>query len=538
MSKFAVVTTFPSKGWEVYVEKCLKSFHENWDKDIPLYIQLDDNKYKQELGEKIKGLLVGRQVLVCDTWEPNHADFIKRNHEKDIKADYRRSSVKFCHKVFTIDKVATFTKAEYLIWYDADIETTKKVTKDDLKELIQGDVCYLGRKDWTSSETGFIGFKLPEAKTFIRTWAVYYETDEVLKNAEWTDAFAFDVAIKGNPTVKYHNYSEGVDGRDVFEKTVLSKFMTHHKGPKKKYQHENQMHGQTFDTGNLNIVTKNCVDHEVIKNNIIANLTLIENWVNPCSIRDEEVVLCSAGPSLSPDEILPWKEKGVKIVAVKHAIDRLTKEGIKPWAVILLDPRPHVSDFVEYPDKEVIYFVASMVDPKVTKHLMDCGAKVYGYHAMVGAGEEAFTPKGHWRVEGGSATATRGISLLKDLGFRKFHLYGYDCCYYKKPDLNHKKDNGKLKYEEVTLSAVTHGALRFDRTFWTEGQFLAQVQEFEKIYLADEDIELNTYGDGIIPWAHKHKKKFDNWKRKFKDSRVGKQSLEVLIGNNQSCRKA
>jgi hypothetical protein len=531
--KYAVVTTFPSKSWGAYVERCLKSFHEKWDKNIPIYIQIDDNKYKQDLVPLLKQTLAGRNVLVCDTWEQNHAEFIERNKDKDVKKDFRRSSVKFCHKVFTLDKVASFAKEECLIWYDADIETLNPVGEKELDEIIKADVCYLGRKEWPTSETGFISFKLPVAQPLIRKWAELYETDQVMKHPEWTDAYAFDRAREA-VKIGYHNWSEGVAGRDVFDKTVLSKLMTHHKGPLKNAQHENKMSGNTFNVDNMQIVTKNCVDHEVIKKNVSANVALLphDRWISPRAINNEDIVICSAGPSLSVDEILPWHEKGVKIVAVKHALDALAKEKIKPWAVILLDPRPHVAEFVQYPDKDVIYFVSSMIDPKVTKHLLDLGANVYGYHAMVGAGEEERTPAGHWRVEGGSATATRGISLLKDLGFRKFHLYGYDCCYFKKPDLNHRKDNGRMKYEEVTLSALTWGMERQEKTFWTEGQFLAQVQEFEKIYLSDDELEIHTYGDGIIPWVHKHKKKFDAWKKRFKQSRVGTKPLEELLGNH------
>ena len=87
------------------------------------------------------------------------------------------------------------------------------------------------------------------------------------------------------------------------------------------------------------------------------------------------------------------------------------------------------------------------------------------------------------------------------------HLFGYDCCYFEKPDLNETKENGKLKYSEATLSVTSWAGKKLNRTFWTEGQFLAQVNEFSTMYFPKGHIEYKVYGDGIIPWMFKHMEK-------------------------------
>jgi hypothetical protein len=183
----------------------------------------------------------------------------------------------------------------------------------------------------------------------------------------------------------------------------------------------------------------------------------------------------------------------------------LQKVGVIPWAVILLDPRAHVADFIDDIHKDSIVFVASMVDHTVTEKLLERKLKIIGYHVAVGAHEEDFVRNGDCLIVGGSATATRGITVLEGLGFRNMELFGYDCSYQAKPDLQEKKDNGTLKYEEVTLEVETYGKEKLKRTFWTEGQFLAQLQEFRNYYFVREGLNLNFHGDGMIPWIWRNK---------------------------------
>ena len=76
-----------------------------------------------------------------------------------------------------------------------------------------------------------------------------------------------------------------------------------------------------------------------------------------------------------------------KVFCVKHSYPKLLKNGIKPFACVILDPRPieGVSthnivrkDLFKKIDKSTIFLVASMTDPSVTKHLLSKGANVKG----------------------------------------------------------------------------------------------------------------------------------------------------------------
>jgi len=121
---FAVITTFGNQHWEVYAKESIKSFVKYWPKEVPLLIQLDDDLLADQVGRLIRP----QDAIACGR-EKDHADFIARNQSKDDPANYRKQTVRFCHKVFAIKRALEAIKAQkatggetprYLIWLDGD----------------------------------------------------------------------------------------------------------------------------------------------------------------------------------------------------------------------------------------------------------------------------------------------------------------------------------------------------------------------------------------------------------------------------------
>lgn len=513
MSNIAVITTFPTNSWDVYAKTMLQSFTANWPAEIPLMVQLDDDLLFPDVDKLLRpqdGIAVG--------WESDHAAFVTRNKAKDDPTNYRKQATRFCHKVFAIHRAYKAAMAQkqtgegaprYLIWLDADVLITKRVTIEDVRACLpkEGDtVAYLGRKDWGHSECGWLAFDLENGGAWvIEEMHSWYITDYVLEENEWHDSWIFDeVCLDG--VIKRTNLTADKPGTEIWEQSPMAAWSKHYKGPVAK-QALMQPHGhlQSHRMGNVQIQTKNAIPNEEICKHIAENQALISNWVAPCEMNDEEIVVVSAGPLLVAEDVL--KER-VKIVAVKHAIEPLKKAGITPWAVILLDPRPHMIDFVNEPDSNVIWFVASQVNPAVTKQLLDNGCTVYGYHASVGAGEDILTSKQSGAViGGGSATATRGLFVLRHLGFKKLRLYGYDLSFPDKPDLNALDDLGQPKYLEISLG-TSNSVFPTKRCFWTEPQLIAQIEEMKQL-IDGTQFEIEAFGDGIIPYLVKIKKVTD-----------------------------
>lgn len=532
MTKYLAITTFPNKDWHEYLHVCTMSFVRHFDKDVPLLIKLYRDEHLEVVEQSLENLVnnamgdkEGRKVHIESGSTQEETDFFKRHKDFQNNGDYRTNYVGFAHKIFAIYQAYLFAKqegVEYIIWLDADIIAKDEVSIKDLDEWIGGnDIAYLGRQDWDHSECGFVIYKTDTAGKFIERFHEMYVKDEVLEHQQYHDSYIFDRLREEFSDLKYNNISWGIPGRDVFNISPLGEKMTHYKGPnekKKLIEHVSKVRGGSIskdsipssdtavDVNDVFIKTKNCVDKENIRDNISKNVRMIRHWFEPCKTNDETIAICSAGPSLDVAAVKEKYDAGMKIVAVKHALEPLQKAGIIPWAVILLDPRAHVADFVEKINPQSLVFVASMCDPLVTDAVLSRGFKVIGYHAAVGANEHEFVRNGDAIIVGGSATATRGISLLEGLGFRNMELFGYDCCYYQKPDLKETKEDGTLKYQEVTLETNTYLGDKQARTFWTEGQFLAQMQEFRNYYLERKCLNLNMHGDGMIPWLWRNRK--------------------------------
>ncbi len=548
-----VCTTFANRHWDEHAQLMVQSFDKYWPDEVKLVTVLDDNV----LAEKILPVVQkrGGAIGTLDDDEVYQA-FKTKWHDKDHPTDYRKQFFRFCHKYFALKDAVDLSlkmNVDYLIWLDADVETTQPISWEDLKAWLPGDgeVCsYLGRKDWDHSECGFMAFNLNgvlevDGGMFIEElFREFYLKEGALTEQQQHDSWLFDVkrarwdGLFNRTESLFKNLTAAAAGMNVWLNSPLQSFMIHHKGPVAKAKLVDNSVGNGDNSSEpglsiskpLNVQVKNCVDHEVIRKNVSANLGLIDRWIRVCDKSDETVVMVSGGPTLDVARVKHYARLGYRIVCVKHALERLLAAGITPWACILLDPRVHVENFVSNPDKRINWLVSSMVDPKVTQRLLENGCKIWGYHAAVGAGEEQYVGKGQAFVAFGSASATRGLFVLEALGFSKFILLGYDLCHMVKPDLNESGADGNKKYLEITLSHQTWGGGQISRTFWTEGQLLAQAQEMEQIF-SNKMLEVRAEGDGMVPWLLHHKREYKRWWKQVYKPRTLSTSADKMIGH-------
>lgn len=555
--KIAICTTFPSFYWDICAAEMLAGIRAHWPEEVKVYIQLDRGMETNEfnsLDQKIVSLVGPDRSFISADWEQEQIEFVER-WKWHRPESYMDDVVRFSHKVFALEKCADAIKDDYdyLIWLDADVITKKPVTFEWLQSVLpKGEqvISYLGRQAVKYSECGWVAYNLKAgAYDLLKSMKDVYVNDEFKewKNG-WTDCHILDRCAASLDKL---NLSDGVDDSvdiDVWPRTILAEKMVHRKGRRKIVAAENrekvQQKPSVTDMSTLKIQTRNCVDHEKICGNIKENLSQIRLWATVCKPTGRDVVICSAGPSLSAyvDEIKQRREQGAIIVAVKHALETLAMHKIKPDYCVLLDPRPHVEKFVQKPDRDVVYLVSSMVDPSVVKTLNDNKCTVLGYHAFVNAGENELLIHSDMPISGGSATSTRTIGMFADLfGEKTFHLYGYDLCHYSKPNLFEKNEDGQPRYLEETLGVHSYGQQYITRTFWTEGQFLAQAQELRNLSKDRKDINLKFYGDGIPAWMANHQslaeKYVEEYNRSLEKLRENAPYLEQLtnasLGRNK-----
>jgi hypothetical protein len=251
--------------------------------------------------------------------------------------------------------------------------------------------------------------------------------------------------------------------------------------------------GRHQEKTKLVVKTQNCVPNENIIDQILYSSSLGFPYLKEVKPHSRTAVVVSGGPSWEQeiDKIEADYLSGHKIFCVKHSHDALISRGIIPFGCFLLDPRDHVKDFIENPHPEVRYITASMVHRSTVDRLVEKNARVFLYHALVGAGEDKICKEGLF-ISGGSTSATRGLVVLRAMGFRHIRMYGYDSCYI---------DPDQVKAGKEGLKVEVLG-----RSFLTDAELVAQAQDMEKLYRSMAEVDFEAIGPGIIPHILSHMK--------------------------------
>ena len=227
--RIAVCTTFPDDSWPVYSKRMLESFVANWPDEIPILVQLDTPSLSEEVNKILRphdGLKSG--------WEKDHAEFVERNKDRDDPQDYRKQAVRFCHKVFALKYALNSVNAanaagatdtpRYLIWFDADVLTTRKVTIEDIQKCLprEGDaVAYMGRKDWDHSECGWLAFDLENGGAELIDAIIQpYLKETLFDYQQYHDSWVFDIITKFID--KKTNLTPNATGMEVWPQSPMA----------------------------------------------------------------------------------------------------------------------------------------------------------------------------------------------------------------------------------------------------------------------------------------------------------------------------
>jgi hypothetical protein len=542
MVKF--VTSFSADGFKRYARKMLLSVIENWKDDLKLIAYYHD--FTDDLVKKLPE---------SDKIEYRNLDNIQdmKNYKQLMKLhdgteggkipyNWRMDAIKWCNKVYALTDLSLEigeqeARGGWLIWLDADTVTTKPFSEERVLRLFKkgAELVHLGRKDIDYSETSFIAFNLDYQSPhyLLADLRGCYDIGEVTAYREWHDGFIFERLLKIYIAhgLRVQNLSQGAEGLAAFAQSPLSQYMIHYKGNLKnnveKEEAVTTIPAQTSAVDTLDktlprkvpivIKPKDSVPKETIVSNINENLKILDKWdmVRSCNINDEHAIIVSGGPSLDISKLkyLARKTKG-KIICVKHSYPTLLRAGIKPWACVILDPRPVEgtsthgivrSTLFDKVDPSTKFFVASMTDPSVTKLLKEKTDNIYGWHAFSQAIKDSIKTKEDGDalkanigedatfVTGGTCAAMRAIGMMHIFGFRNFHLFGFDCCMegeLSAEELSRTMEDGKKKYMRVETNGYE---------FWTTGELLAMAQDCEKLF-NNKDIEMNVnvYGEGTL----------------------------------------
>ena len=168
-----------------------------------------------------------------------------------------------------------------------------------------------------------------------------------------------------------------------------------------------------------------------------------------------------------------------------------------------------------------------MTNPSVTRLLKKQGVEVWGWHAFseilrqeseknkpvqdntVHVAEGLDIPHDTTFITGGTCAAMRAIGLMHTIGFRNFHLFGFDSTIPEPPQkIKYKKEkDGRPKFMNVTVD---------DNKFWTTGELLAMAQDCEKLFeRSDVEMNIEVHGENTLVnalWNKSSMEKVKNYK--------------------------
>jgi len=207
------------------------------------------------------------------------------------------------------------------------------------------------------------------------------------------------------------------------------------------------------------------VTKDVLERNVRAACSLDLPWLSDKHCQFSGACAIIAGAPSIKSKIDEIRNLDIMKFSVNGTHDFLVEHGIIPDFFAMLDARP-CNDFAKMPQKDCVYFLASQCHKKAFESLKD-------HNVIVWHTEHEWLPKkvierknrdhfGYVSAKG--SIGLTAIGLAYTLGFREYHLYGFDSSFdesqhpYKQPQNANDKIvehtvNGKTFKSTPTLSA-------------------------------------------------------------------------------------
>lgn len=233
---------------------------------------------------------------------------------------------------------------------------------------------------------------------------------------------------------------------------------------------------------------------EVIKQNIRSALDSgLDVLTEPTPAHDRHAVIVGGGPSIKDfaAELRMRSDTGQDIVALNNSWRWLEKNGITVNKHVMLDAREENAEFIPH-GLQMQRLYASQCHPKVIE-----SAPELLWHALIPDIVDDFNDKNMFWVGSGTTVGIRSILLLYVLGYRHFHIYGYDSSYLEEEGHAYPQ---VLNNGEKVIDVQASG-----RAFKAAPWMVTQTNEFLELmeFLTERSCEITIHGDGLLQHAVK-----------------------------------
>lgn len=235
-------------------------------------------------------------------------------------------------------------------------------------------------------------------------------------------------------------------------------------------------------------------DAETRDRQIRENIAAGWKHVSPFMDQDREVIILCGGPSLNDgiDEIKELRAEGAALVTMNGTYQWALDRDLKPSMQIVCDAREFNARFTKPVTDYTKYLIAAQVHPKTLEGLPK--DRTLLWHMGVTEDQEKLIRDAagyYFPIPGGTTVTLRAIPLLRLLGYKKFHLFGFDSC--SRADQHHaysQPENDGESYIQVSCG---------DKLFYCAAWELQQAEDFSAVVeMLGDQIDLAVYGDGLI----------------------------------------
>jgi hypothetical protein len=214
MKNIQIITALNDEIWYTYAAKSI----ETWPWQVTIYRE-------GALSEPL-----------WDEW--------RRNAKLIEGASFKKTAVRFSHKVQSQIHALHNSSADIVIWIDADVTFVRAPTDDELHRVLPTDdevVTYLDRSQvhigyqlgmW--AETGWLAWNLrhPALGNFLSLWERMYLDNLLWDLPQWHDAWVWDW-LRQLTKLPARSISQNSKNSDVWPDSLLGEWSYHHKGPRK-----------------------------------------------------------------------------------------------------------------------------------------------------------------------------------------------------------------------------------------------------------------------------------------------------------------
>ena len=242
------------------------------------------------------------------------------------------------------------------------------------------------------------------------------------------------------------------------------------------------------------LVVCNTPDEELISN-ITHNAERDLPWVAFKEPHEKTAVLCGGGPSIADhlDDIRRKQAAGAHIYAMNATSQFLRENGIEPDAQVMADAKPETVGLYD-PDTP-LHSIASQCDP----NMFEQPGHVVLWHLAMTEDMDKWFPEerqqagGYALIGGGAAVGNSALCMAYVLGYRKFHLYGYDS--------SHREDESHAYQQDMNRFIPTTAVEWSGKKYISSVAMKAQAEKFQITgqALRNEGCEINVHGDGLLP---------------------------------------